>query len=373
MNKRIRIGFVGAGGMGQCAHLRNYVTIPDCEVVAIAELYPKLREAVVRKYGVPLYNANVYKDTRGETVVRKYVVPHAYASGEEMLAKEKLDGIVASQMFTRHGTLVPELLKAGIPVFTEKPLAGSIQMGEKIVKAVAASGTWLMVGYHKRSDPAVMYAKDTITRLKASGEIGKLKYVRLTMPFGDWVAGGLDELLIMDKKKPTSGWDPLPPDMDKESYERWFVLVNNYIHQINLMQHLVGEEYHVTYADRPGVLLVGESAGGVTCTIEMNPYVTTVDWNEEAFVAFERGYIKITLPAPLAVNRPGRVEVFMDQGNGVMPQTTVPQLPWIHAMRQQAINFVRAIKGEIKPMCEAAEALEDLKLARDYLKLWKGT
>ena len=38
----------------------------------------------------------------------------------EMLANEKVDGIVASQPFTRHGILVPELAKAGVPIFTEK-------------------------------------------------------------------------------------------------------------------------------------------------------------------------------------------------------------------------------------------------------------
>ncbi len=27
---KTRIGFVGVGGMGQCAHLKNYVTVPDC-------------------------------------------------------------------------------------------------------------------------------------------------------------------------------------------------------------------------------------------------------------------------------------------------------------------------------------------------------
>ena len=35
---RTRIGFVGVGFMGQCAHLRNYAVLPECEVVAIAEL-----------------------------------------------------------------------------------------------------------------------------------------------------------------------------------------------------------------------------------------------------------------------------------------------------------------------------------------------
>ena len=34
---KVKIGFVGVGGMGQCAHLKNYVTLPDCEVVAIAD------------------------------------------------------------------------------------------------------------------------------------------------------------------------------------------------------------------------------------------------------------------------------------------------------------------------------------------------
>jgi hypothetical protein len=42
-------------------------------------------------------------------------------------------------------------------------------------------------------------------------------------------------------------------------------------------------------------------------------------------------------------------------------------------MRQQAMNFVSAIRGEIRPPCEAAEALEDLKVARDYIRLAKRT
>ena len=36
------------------------------------------------------------------------------------------------------------------------------------------------------------------------------------------------------------------------------------------------------------------------------------------------------------------------------------------------MNFIRAIKGEIKPPCDAAEALEDLKVAREYIRLWTG-
>ena len=44
MSDRARIGFVGTGGMGQCAHLKNYAVLPECEVVAIAEIRPRLAE-----------------------------------------------------------------------------------------------------------------------------------------------------------------------------------------------------------------------------------------------------------------------------------------------------------------------------------------
>jgi len=159
--------------------------------------------------------------------------------------------------------------------------------------------------------------------------------------------------------------------MDSETYKKYIVFVNYYIHQVNLMRYLLGEPYRVTYADPSGVLLAGQSDSGAACTIEMTPYRTTMDWQESALVCFEKGYVKLELPAPLACNRPGRVEIFHDPG-GVPPETIVPQLPWVHAMRRQAENFVAAIRGEARPPCEAAEALEDLRVARDYIRLWTG-
>jgi len=104
----------------------------------------------------------------------------------------------------------------------------------------------------------------------------------------------------------------------------------------------------------------------------MSPYTTTVAWQESCLVCFQTGYVKIDLPAPLASNRPGRVEILRDGGNVSTPETVVPDLPWVHAMRQQAMNFVRAIKGEMEPMCKSDVALEDLKVARDYIKLTAG-
>lgn len=347
---KVKIGFVGVGGMGQCAHLKNYVTIPDCEVVAIAEIREELGKKVAARYGVP----------------------RVYKNHEDMLANEKLDGVVASQPFNRHGILVPDLLKAGVPVFTEKPLAASVETGENILKALKDSGTWHMLGYHKRSDPATMYAKTEIDRLKQTGELGALRYVRILMPAGDWVANGFSDLIGSDEPMPPLQWDPPASDMDEETYKAYVEFVNYYIHQVNLMRYLLGEPYKVTYADPSGVMLAVQSESGIAGTIEMSPYFTNVDWQESALVAFVHGYIKLELPAPLACNRPGRVEMLRDPGNGTVPETVVPSLPWVHAMKQQAVNFIDAIKGEVKPLCTAEEALLDLVVARDYIRLQKG-
>jgi predicted dehydrogenase len=349
---KIRIGFVGVGNMGQAAHLRNYAQLDDCEVVAIAEVRPELARKVAQRYGVH----------------------RVYADHLAMLANEKLDGIVASQPFTRHGTLVPELLKAKVPIFTEKPLAGSIEAAEQVIRALDASGTWQMVGYHKRSDPATIYAKAEIDRLKGTGELGRLRYVRITMPVGDWIAGGFNALIKSDASDaaPPLAWDPPASDMDARTYDEYVAFVNYYIHQVNLLRHLLGERYRLTFADPNGLVLAATTDSGVTGVIEMNPYRTTIDWQESALAGFERGYVKLDLPAPLAHNRPGRVEVLRDPGDGKPAETVAPQLPWVHAMAQQAANFVRAIKGEAKPPCEAHEALEDLRIAREYIRMLRG-
>ncbi|NLF00584.1 MAG: Gfo/Idh/MocA family oxidoreductase [Anaerolineales bacterium] len=349
MSERVRIGFVGVGHMGQCAHLRNYAALPDCEVVALAELRPVLREKAARKYGVP----------------------RTYASATEMLAAEQLDGIVAAQPFTRHGAVLPELYAVGVPVMSEKPLAGSVEVGERLLETLAQGGSWHMVGYHKRSDPATMAAKREIDRLKSTGELGPMRYVRITMPPGDWVANGFFDV-ITDQPPQGLAADLPASDMNAEVYEAYISFVNYYIHQVNLLRHLLGEPYRVTYAHPSGVLLAVESESGVAGAIEMAPYETTVSWEESALVAFQHGYVRLDLPAPLAINRPGQVEFMSDRGNGQVPSRTAPIVPMLGAMQQQARNFVAAVRGDMAPLCQAAEALEDLRVAREYLRLWKG-
>ena len=63
------------------------------------------------------------------------------------------------------------------------------------------------------------------------------------------------------------------------------------------------------------------------------------------------------------------MEIFRDPGHGVQPRLEVPQQPWVHAMWQQSRNFVEAVAGKRPTLCTAEDALEDLKLARDYIRI----
>jgi len=348
--KKVRIGFVGVGFMGQSAHLRNYVTLEDCEVVALAEVRPNRAKLVAARYGVP----------------------RVYADPKAMLAAEELDGVVASQPFDRHAILLPDLYGKVKHVFTEKPLAVSVEAGEKLVQAAAKAKCVHMVGYHKRSDPATIHARRVIDDWRASGRMGKLRYVRILMPAGDWIAGGGVGFVDAPDESPPMDREPPMTDLDAKTAGEYVGFVNYYIHQVNLMRHLLGEPYAVTYAEKSGVLLAIESKSGVAGTIEMTPYRTTIEWEESALVAFEKGYILLRLPAPLAVNRAGTVEVYADPGDGAAPERTLPTMPYVHAMRQQAMNFLKVCRGEMKPPCDAAEALEDLKVARQYVRLRFG-
>jgi predicted dehydrogenase len=350
MNK-VRIGFVGVGSMGQMAHLRNYVDLDDCELVAIAELRQETASLVAARYGV----LKVYRDH------------------EEMLAAEELDGIVAAHPYVRHAFLLPALYEGARHVFTEKPLAVSVEAGEGLATAAAQAGCTHMVGYHKRSDPATMAAKKAIDDWKASGKMGKMTYVRIAMPPGDWIAEGFRGLLNAGDAPPEGlQAEGKPEGMSDEVFRQYNSFVNYYIHQVNLMRHLLGEPYEVTHADSNGRLVIVETDSGVTGAIEMAAYHTSIAWEETALTCFEQGYVKLDLPAPLAHNRAGTLEVYTDEQDGQPPRHTRPHLPWKHAMLQQAENFLKVCRGRMPPPCDAAEAVEDLKAARDYIRLRTG-
>ena len=52
-NNKIKIGFVGAGFIGQLCHIINYIDNNKCEIIALADNKKKLGKLVASKYKIP--------------------------------------------------------------------------------------------------------------------------------------------------------------------------------------------------------------------------------------------------------------------------------------------------------------------------------
>jgi predicted dehydrogenase len=303
---------------------------------------------------------------QAELVAMRYGIKQVYSNAEDLLANTEIEAIVAAQSFLNHAAIVPGVLAAGKHILTEKPLCIFAENGRKLAEAARIAGKIHMVAYHKRSDPAIEYAKEVIARWNASGELGKLTYLRITMPPGDWISGA-DKPVKTDEAYGVNTPEASPDGIDDQSRSRLVNFVNYYIHQINLMRFLMGEDYRLTFADRAGVLLAAESVTGITGILEMAAYKTTDDWQESVLVCFEKGWIRVDLPAPLASQRAGKVTMFDNSSSlGVY---TSPVLPNVCAMRNQAMNFIKAIAGEKPAPCISSEAVKDLEIAMDYIRM----
>jgi predicted dehydrogenase len=340
---KIKIGFLGCGYMGQNAHLSNYVQLDSCEVAAVCDAKQKQAELVAARYGIP----------------------KVYGTEKELLADPEIQGVVAAQYFEFHTDTVPRILEAGKHLLTEKPLCVYPQNGAKLADVAAKTGKIHMVANHKRSDPASEYAVEQIRRWKQSGEAGKFKYLRLTMPPGSWTAGA-NKVISTDEKVKEGVRETRPAGVSDEFHKAMVSFVNYYIHQVNLMAFFFGEDFKLAYTEKSGILLAVESASGIPGILEMSPYSTNQEWHEAALACFEKGFVKVELPAPLVSQQAGKVTVYKNTPEGEAYST--PVLPYVSAMRNQAANFIKAISGEKRAPCTSADAVKDLQIAWDYIK-----
>ncbi|MDF1557425.1 MAG: UDP-N-acetylglucosamine 3-dehydrogenase [ANME-2 cluster archaeon] len=141
----MRAGVIGIGAMGQ-HHARIYNEMDNVELVGISDVSQARVSELSELYGV-----------RGFIDYRE-------------LLEQDLDVVSIAVPTTLHTPIGLDVIKVGVNLLVEKPIADTVENATKLTGAAMDAGVKLMVGHIERFNPAVTKLKQIID----SGELGKI-------------------------------------------------------------------------------------------------------------------------------------------------------------------------------------------------------
>jgi UDP-N-acetylglucosamine 3-dehydrogenase len=313
-----RIALIGLGAMGR-NHLRVLADLDGSQLAAVCDQDQTMVEAVSHKYGVP-----------------------GYASWSEMLEKEvKLDAAVVAVPTRFHLEAGLAVLKRGLHVLIEKPIAVDLAEGRQLIAAAKDADRTLAVGHIERFNPAVRQ----LQRRVAAGEIGRIFQLQARRQ-GPFPARIRDVGVVIDLAT----------------------------HDLDVMHQLAGSEVqrlyaeteqriHTDHEDILNALLKFDS--GVLGVLQVNWLTPTKI--REVTVLGERGmfvcnyltqelthYKNADVPSPDALSKPRAVT----EGEAV----TFP-IAQAEPLRLELESFVGAVKGDHEVEVDGEAGLRALHLA----------
>ncbi len=165
----VRVGLLGAGFMGRM-HASCYTSIPNAQLVAIADMRKEDAEELAELHG-----AKVYK------------------SANSLLRCDDIDMVDICLPTYMHGKYVIKAAKLGLNVLCEKPMSHKLREAKRMVTAVRENGIKFMCAHVIRFWPEYQMLK----KIKDEGTLGKLRVLSLTrvspMPtwtWDDWILKG---------------------------------------------------------------------------------------------------------------------------------------------------------------------------------------
>ncbi|MFV0384982.1 Gfo/Idh/MocA family protein [Paracoccus sp. (in: a-proteobacteria)] len=168
-----RIGVVGIGWWATVNHIPTIRDCPEAEIVAICDLDAGRLKAAGDKFGI----AARYQDL------------------DQMLARERLDGVMVSTPHTAHAAPAIAALRAGCHVLVEKPMATTGADGRAIADAARAAGKEVII------PTAINFTRFTAQAVDwvRAGRIGRLRHAVCQM------GSALDDLFAGQPMLETEG------------------------------------------------------------------------------------------------------------------------------------------------------------------------
>jgi len=152
--KKVKIGVIGTGGMGQ-GHLTKIKEIPEAELTAICDIDPQITREISEKYEVP-----------------------GFTNYEELLNSGLVEAVIVATPHYFHPPIGIAAMEKGIHCLSEKPIAVSVKAADKFVEAARNNKRVFAVMYQMRTLPEVRLAR----KIVESGKLGEIRRTCLIQP-----------------------------------------------------------------------------------------------------------------------------------------------------------------------------------------------
>ena len=341
-NNKLNVGFIGAGFIGQIAHLANFSEVANCNIYALAEMRPQLRSLVGAKYSIPAlyqHHSELLNDPKVDAVV--VVVPRAYTA-----------------------QIVLACIKAGKHVLSEKPMAGNYAQALTLVEAATEHKVQYCVGYMKRHDAGVIKAKAMLDEILSTDKLGKILHVKGYCYMGNSYCNASGHIITNEEAQyATRGGMVAPEGFNAQENQLFARYVNVYSHLTNLLNFFFERSPEVEYFN-----FIHPTAH--TCVLNYHDFLATLEtgestsheWDEGIDIQFEHGKLSVRLPPALLKQIPAKVSLY--EGGDV--QTLVElYCQWSWAFKNQAQAFIDNILENRPSVIDAKYALEDLRLIEE--------
>jgi UDP-N-acetyl-2-amino-2-deoxyglucuronate dehydrogenase len=150
----IDVAIVGAGAISS-SHIEAYLAFPErCRIVALVDIYPEKAERQIAKYHLDAV---------------------ALDSHRQLIEGGRPDLVSVATPPGTHAEIEIDLLRAGIDVLGEKPMAASLEECDAMLAAAEESGRLLSIVAQNRFRTPMMRLQHVL----ASGQAGKLLHVQV--------------------------------------------------------------------------------------------------------------------------------------------------------------------------------------------------
>ncbi len=351
---KYKVAVVGCGRFAEPGHIAYYRMHPQVEFAALCDS----REEVAAK------------------MARRYGVPQIFTDYEEMLDTVRPDAVSICTPTFLHPQHVIAAASRGIHVLCEKPMAPTIEDGERMIAACRDAGVVLHVGYHKRCDRGIHHVRDLIN----SGNYGDCYQAEFVwnglITYGNVPivnrAMDLARRAGRSTESFSPGWRTADPRCPGGIFEVICHLIDTALwffgQPVRVQGQLRTLESGSAKPDHAAILLTAPS--GVISYIRMSRHTLSLAEEDYGYFQCSGGNLRYSTTSSRTPFLPARVTTELDTGLFGMrkPVSLPPALtPRAFTHYRKIDNFLRATRGLLDPAESGTAATGEDALAVDRI------